>query len=242
LTDSVSVAFGLTAWAEAPTPTDAIDTPLTTWQSDRSLTLMRGTAFGLASGLVSWLAFGLQFGIVFAPSGTTFTSGLWPLVWLRLSFAVPYGLSFGLVFGPVGGLLGGLADRITVRLISGLVFGVAGLLVYEFAGGLYGLAGSPSVLVCGIAGAVAGLLTGVLAGRSKAGRHRAWVAYLIATYRLAWADRLPRRLMPFLDDAHRLGLLRAVGPIYQFRHAELHDYLAGTYNLASPGKAQDNAH
>jgi hypothetical protein len=30
--------------------------------------------------------------------------------------------------------------------------------------------------------------------------------------------------MPCLDDCHRLGLLRAVGPIYQFRHAELHDY------------------
>ncbi|WP_242895240.1 NACHT domain-containing protein [Actinomadura litoris] len=59
--------------------------------------------------------------------------------------------------------------------------------------------------------------------------HRAWWAYLIATKKLAQADRLPRRLMPFLDDCHRLGLLRAVGPIYQFRHAELHDHLAATY-------------
>jgi hypothetical protein len=32
--------------------------------------------------------------------------------------------------------------------------------------------------------------------------------------------------MDFLDDAHRLGLLRTVGPIYQFRHADLHDHLA----------------
>jgi hypothetical protein len=32
-----------------------------------------------------------------------------------------------------------------------------------------------------------------------------------------------------MDDAHRLGLLRAVGPIYQIRHAEFHDYLAATY-------------
>jgi hypothetical protein len=32
--------------------------------------------------------------------------------------------------------------------------------------------------------------------------------------------------MSFLDDAHRLGLLRAVGPVYQFRHAALHDHLA----------------
>ncbi|MFF5301355.1 hypothetical protein ACFY5F_18530 [Streptomyces sp. NPDC013161] len=32
--------------------------------------------------------------------------------------------------------------------------------------------------------------------------------------------------MTFLDDAHRLGLLRAVGPVYQFRHAEFQDHLA----------------
>jgi hypothetical protein len=32
--------------------------------------------------------------------------------------------------------------------------------------------------------------------------------------------------MTFLDDAHRLGLLRVVGPAYQFRHAELQDHLA----------------
>jgi hypothetical protein len=35
--------------------------------------------------------------------------------------------------------------------------------------------------------------------------------------------------MPFLDDAHRLGLLHAVGPRYQFRHAQLQDHLAATY-------------
>jgi len=56
------------------------------------------------------------------------------------------------------------------------------------------------------------------------------MAYLIATRRLARTGRLPRALMPFLDDAHRLGLLRAVGPIYQFRHAELQDHLAATYH------------
>ncbi|GAA4102424.1 hypothetical protein GCM10022214_80410 [Actinomadura miaoliensis] len=59
--------------------------------------------------------------------------------------------------------------------------------------------------------------------------HRAWLAYLVATWRLARAGLLPRRLMPFMDDCHRLGLLRAVGPIYQFRHAELQDHLATTY-------------
>jgi hypothetical protein len=29
----------------------------------------------------------------------------------------------------------------------------------------------------------------------------------------------------------RLGLLRTVGPLYQFRHAELHDHLAAPASL-----------
>ncbi|KII00248.1 hypothetical protein LP52_02780 [Streptomonospora alba] len=58
------------------------------------------------------------------------------------------------------------------------------------------------------------------------GHHHAWLSYLVATHHLAWKGRLPRRLMSFLDDAHRLGLLRAVGPTYQFRHAKLQDRLA----------------
>jgi hypothetical protein len=74
-----------------------------------------------------------------------------------------------------------------------------------------------------------GLTLGLGAGLASGGHH-AWMAYLIATCRLARAGRLPRALMPFLDDAHRLGLLRTVGPAYQFRHAELHDHLAATYD------------
>lgn len=65
-----------------------------------------------------------------------------------------------------------------------------------------------------------------------AGRHHAWPAYLVATYWLAGTNRLPRKLMPFLADMHRIGLLRAVGPIYQFRHIELQQHLAATYQRA----------
>jgi len=57
----------------------------------------------------------------------------------------------------------------------------------------------------------------------------AGAAYLVASTSLLAQRRLPWRLMRFLDDAHRLGLLRAVGPIYQFRHAEVHRYLAARH-------------
>ncbi|HEV2375279.1 MAG TPA: NACHT domain-containing protein [Streptosporangiaceae bacterium] len=144
------LAAAITAWAEAPTPTGQADTPLTSWQADRALNLMRATTVGLASGLAGGLATGLAAGLAGTPG-------------------------FGFAVGPACGL--------TLGLTAGLV----------------------------------------------AGYHHAWMAYLIATYRLARAGRLPRTLMPFLDDAHRLGLLRAVGPAYQFRHAELQDHLAATY-------------
>jgi predicted NACHT family NTPase len=61
---------------------------------------------------------------------------------------------------------------------------------------------------------------------------------MVATIRLARSRRLPRRQMPFLD-AHRLGLLRSVGPIYQFRHAEFQDYLAATYTAGTENLSRD---
>ena len=48
----------------------------------------------------------------------------------------------------------------------------------------------------------------------------------MASLWLGLRHRLPLRLMGFLDDAYRLGLLRVVGPVYQFRHADLQDHLA----------------
>jgi hypothetical protein len=67
-------------------------------------------------------------------------------------------------------------------------------------------------------------LTGGLAAALLFGHHHAWLAcVLLLRTRTA---PLPVRLIPFLDDMHRLGLLRTTGPIYQFRHAELQDHLA----------------
>jgi hypothetical protein len=70
----------------------------------------------------------------------------------------------------------------------------------------------------------AAFATGVLGGN-----HHAWLAYTATVVRLSRWDVLPRDLMSFLDDAHRLGLLRAIGPTYQFRHAGLQEYLARAY-------------
>lgn len=61
-----------------------------------------------------------------------------------------------------------------------------------------------------------------------------WLAHRVTTRYLAARGEFPKQLMPFLDDAYRIGLLRAVGPVYQFRHAEFQDYLLATLLARSP--------
>jgi len=53
-----------------------------------------------------------------------------------------------------------------------------------------------------------------------------WGRYLVAKAWLALNGRLPWRLMAFLDDAHRHGLLRRAGAAYQFRHLRLQEHLS----------------
>jgi hypothetical protein len=54
----------------------------------------------------------------------------------------------------------------------------------------------------------------------------AWGPWGIARAWLLQTGRLPWRLMEFLKGAHRLGVLRQSGGVYQFRHARLQHHLA----------------
>ncbi|MFI5909798.1 NACHT domain-containing protein [Dactylosporangium sp. NPDC051541] len=67
-----------------------------------------------------------------------------------------------------------------------------------------------------------GLLAGLAAGLMVC----AWGWYVLA--RVWWWSRgwLPWRVMEFLADAHRRGVLRQAGGVWQFRHALLRDRLA----------------
>jgi hypothetical protein len=118
------------------------------------------------------------------------------------------------------------ADR-RLNLLYAVILMPAGVLAYGLTAGI--LAWYSHGVAAGLGlGILVGIVGGVV-GPLIAGEHRAWPTYLVATYHLARQGDLPRRLMPFLDDAHRLGLLRAVGPIYQFRHAEFQDHMAAHY-------------
>lgn len=64
-----------------------------------------------------------------------------------------------------------------------------------------------------------------------------WPHYTAARLSLAARGRLPWRLQAFLADAHRLGILRQVGPVYQFRHARLQQRLAAQTRIPGPRPA-----
>ncbi|MER6079803.1 NACHT domain-containing protein [Streptomyces sp. NPDC001833] len=54
----------------------------------------------------------------------------------------------------------------------------------------------------------------------------AWGRLVVARIWLGVTGRLPWRLMAFLEDAHRRGVLRRSGAYFEFRHLRLQSYLA----------------
>lgn len=69
---------------------------------------------------------------------------------------------------------------------------------------------------------------------------RAWPYYTAARLLLAARGQLPWSLQAFLDDAHRLGVLRQVGPVYQFRHARLQQRLTHRDMVPTPRPVPDS--
>ena len=102
---------------------------------------------------------------------------------------------------------------ITLGAVYGVaVGGMAGLLIWAFEGIVLGIVG----------GAGVGLFIVVCVSCTSS----VWLSYGIAQVWLALRGQLPLRLMGFLDDAHRKGVLRQVGSVYQFKHIELQHRLA----------------
>ena len=185
-----------------------------------------GLLFGLLLGLGPWFRFGLGPGlglgfvagllcalVYFLPvtfasldstgSGSTSPAAAWQE---ERSFALMrglgLGLGFGLILGPATGIALGLGfeHNHEAGLVPGLVAGLVTLLIVVFTGLAFGLLGS-----------------------------HIWSTTL-AKAQLAWEWHTPVRLITFLEDARERGVLRTVGPVYQFRHARLQDRLAANNN------------
>jgi hypothetical protein len=126
-----------------------------------------------------------------------------------------FGPAVGLAAGLVVGFLFGLAARFVVGPVVGFVVGFLDVskkvppareLRWSWTGRFAG-------------GFMLGLVGGLLGGLPE----RAWGWFGVARCWLALRGRLPWRLMASLDDAHRRGVLRQAGAVYQFRHARLQD-------------------
>lgn len=73
--------------------------------------------------------------------------------------------------------------------------------------------GSPNGLLLGLGVGITGIVgAGLACGFIRA----SWGEYRLASAWLAATRRLPWRLAAFLDDAHKRGVLRQAGAVYQF--------------------------
>jgi hypothetical protein len=91
-----------------------------------------------------------------------------------------------------------------------------------------------------LVGAAAGLVLGMTGIGLTVMATSAWGRFINVRLSLALRGRTPLRLMRFLDDAYRLGILRRSGPYYQFRHELLYEQLL-TATSHEPGGERPSA-
>jgi len=167
-----------------------------------------------------------------------------------LAFALLIGLVAGLGIGLDEGLGVGLGIGLAAGLVAGLATGLktapgdpaaaaspravlardqrTALLLMLTSGLAAGLpAALAAVLTLGPgAGVGFGLAAGMLVGVLVCGTETAWPLYTLTRGWLALRHQMPWSLMSFLEDAHKRGVLRQAGAVYQFRHIELQHRLA----------------
>ena len=206
---------------EFPTP-PSLSGPLRLRQLFSTPAVAVGMISGLVVGLIFWLVASLAFGAVKG---------------IAAGFA--FGVSSGLL-GWVGGWLAcatkslpeknytsPLTPRTSWRHVQGLAL-VTGLRIALVAGLVIWLgAGLTRGLVVELGGALVVGLMGVII------TPQTWPASL-AFAQLALRGETPARFAFFLEDARKRGVLRTVGPTYQFRHARLQDRLAQRAASARP--------
>jgi hypothetical protein len=200
-----------------------------------------GVAAGVVDGIAAWIAAGATVALTglrrpardvraLHYSKVGLIVGLTVALAIGAQVAFRHGLGTGVIAGLIVGVLGGLAaglegttvdptrmagPRSTLQRDRGTFFmvGILGGLAFGIGAG-FGV--QPAV------GVAAGLTVGLVAASVQS----SYGAFVIARFWLAARRRLPWQFMTFLADAHRLGVLRQIGAVYQFRHLELQRHLA----------------
>ncbi|WP_326693737.1 NACHT domain-containing protein [Streptomyces sp. NBC_01267] len=134
---------------------------------------------------------------------------------------------FDLVLALAGGSAAALLGRYLLGGVGSAAYGIAGMMI----GGLV-FPRSTGITDGLLVGLTFGLAVGLAVCLT-----RAWGAFALNRLWLAARGRTPWRLMRFLDDARRRGVLRQMGAVYQFRHARLRDCLGVPPEPASTGGA-----
>jgi DNA-binding SARP family transcriptional activator len=206
------------------------------WSLPPGLVVLVATVFALGVGSHAWLDIPVDVNRVASPRGVLRAdriAALWFTVSFGLIFGVFYGMAFAFTkeiryitffygwFDLVIALAAGLAATLLGRFLLGRVGSVAYGLSGTVVGGLVFPAASSVGLGLAV-GAVFGFAIGLTVFLSRASG-----AFTVSRLWLAARGHLPLRLMTFLEDAHRRGVLRQVGAVYQFRHSRLADRLSG---------------
>ncbi|MGD3110650.1 NACHT domain-containing protein [Streptomyces sp. YGL11-2] len=185
---------------------------------------------GLAGGLLFGLLWALGIGALSALLGVP-----GPVIALNAGVQLAAGISLGFAMGLIAALGAGfetvipreklvlpsvllntnratvLKQLLTVGLVIGSGYGI-----------MFGLTSNS------LAGIGAGLVAGSMIALGV-GTMTAWGRWVVlARIWLPLTGWLPRDLDAFLQDAYERGVLRRVGTVYQFRHAQLRDHLCAT--------------
>ena len=205
------------------------------WSLSPGVVGLLAVVFGLAIGVHVWLGTPVDVRGVSSPA-SVLRNDRAAAVWFALSMTVSLGLFYAMAFAfsreiRFLGVLDGrfdlalvLAGGVAAALLGHFLMGTVGSVIYGLAGAAIGGLVFPAAPDPGTAFAV-GLVFGLAVGLTVC-LARAWGASVVTRAWLAARGSTPLRLMRFLDDAHRRGVLRQVGAVYQFRHARLEERLA----------------
>jgi NACHT domain len=171
-----------------------------------------GIRAGIAAGIGIWLVAGFM-AVVTALSA----AALGPMRGVSAATGLGGGpRQLPAAASPKAVLAGDRQEALITMLAPGLAIGLAAGLAASLA------VGPAAGFEAGLTGLAAGLAFGIWLGNIGT----AWLSYVLIRSWLALHHRLPWRLMSFLADAHRRGVLRQAGAVYQFRHIELQHRLA----------------
>jgi hypothetical protein len=197
-------------------------------QSDSTIKRLRG----MFNPVVS-LAVGLPISFVY-------------LATFPLLYSVFVGLVFGIAFGLVDGMTQIQAssaipsspmtswtrDRRKATAM-GLGLGMAIGIATGIGEGIREAA-STTLPLAVVVGAINAVVITVLAGTAVAVAMAEVWRTLLTFAQLRLRGRFPLRGMKFLNSAYQANILRVAGPVYQFRHASLLEYLARSEEAPSP--------